>query len=104
MKPFKVHGFINIIKQRIFHRGDECLGTCAVNGRRFNIRVSLKSAGEPDDFIDTLIHELMHLWLYILMAAYQFKLSEAAQHRIIEKAAPVTVKLLKREIRRKVRK
>ncbi len=99
MKPFTLIGEIKLINRRIFSDGDECYGTAIANKNRFHIRLSNIGIETVDDFIDTTLHELLHLWLFILIAALTVTLSDAASHRIIDATVKTAMRCLRRELR-----
>jgi hypothetical protein len=69
-----------------------CLGKCEAWNNRFRIVIA-KSAGQTFSiFAETMLHELLHLWVFILMALTNINLSERRQHKIIEKIMPTAIK------------
>lgn len=101
MTPFTLKGIIKLVDRRVIVDGDECYGAAEVEGRRFKIRLSGKTIETADDFLTTLLHELMHLWVFIAMEALGFKMSQAASHRIIDVVIPFAMEQFYREYNRK---
>ncbi len=101
MKPFTIKGDIKLINRRIFVNGDECFGTAECEGRRFKIRLSNKAITNGNEFLDTLLHELVHLWIGVGMTALDFKMSDAASHRIIDATVPKVAKVFYKEYKRR---
>lgn len=104
LKPFEVKGVVRLVQRRLFVDGDECYGTAEYMGRRFVVRLSNIGIESVDEFMDTLVHELLHVYLGILMAVFGIKLSDKACHRIIEPTSQNVLRLLKRELRKRKRK
>lgn len=101
MTPFTLKGIIKLVDRKLIVDGDECYGAAEVEGRRFKIRLSNKTIDTGDMFIETLLHELMHLWIFIVMETLGFKMSQAGAHRIIDVVVPFAMEQFYREYRRK---
>lgn len=103
MKPFTLTGTVKLIQRKLFMNGSECYGTTTGHGGKFQIRLSNLSIETVWEFIETTVHELLHLWLFILVSALTFTLSDAASHRIIEETVKTALRALRRELRNKRR-
>lgn len=104
IKPFTIKGEIRLLQRRLFVDGDECYGTADCEGRRFILRLSNIAIETAEEFMDTLLHEMLHLYLGMLMTLLNLRLSDAASHRIIEPTCRYAVRLVKRELRKRRRK
>lgn len=101
LKPFEIKGVIKLVQRRIFVNDDECYGTAIGEGRRFAISLSNIAIETVEEFKDAVAHELLHIYLFILMAALKVKMSDAAHHRIIEPTVRGLVRRVNGELRRK---
>ena len=101
MTPFTLKGVIKLVDRRLVVDGDECYGVTEAEGQRFKIRLSGKNIETADDFLTTLLHEVMHLWIFVAMEALGFKMSTAASHRIIDVVVPFAMEQFYREYNHK---
>ena len=92
------------MNRRLLHGRDECYGTTEVNGRRFMIRISTKLANNTDDFADTLLHELLHLFFFVLSGLLKLKISNKVEHQIIERTTKFVMRQVKYELKKKVKR
>ena|SRR5271157_916869 len=74
--------------------GKPCYGVVKANNNKFKILIA-KCAGESfEQFAETVLHELLHLWVFILVALTDTRISEAKQHKMIKKIMPVALREL----------
>jgi hypothetical protein len=74
----------------------ECFGRCKVSTDHFQIAIS-KAAGESlSIFAEVLLHELLHLWLFVIEALTKKRLSDRQHHRIINQIIPTAVKVFEK--------
>ena len=65
--------------------GVKCAGTTEVAKERFLIRIADECFDDDENFQDVMLHELLHLWLFIVdnRGGRVTKFSERRHHRII---------------------
>lgn len=93
---FKLKGTIQAVERRLFDGKKECYGTTQLNKNRFAIKASTIACEDIETFNDTILHELLHLWLFIYAEIINKRITKKRTHRIIE---AVTKKAL-RELRK----
>lgn len=71
--------------------GQPCYGVVKANENKFKILIAKCAGASYEQFAETLLHELIHLWIFILMALTDTQISEAKQHKIIKKVMPVAL-------------
>jgi predicted SprT family Zn-dependent metalloprotease len=69
-----------------------CLGACETGGNHFRILISKDARQNVDIFAETILHELCHLWLSVLISMAKLKISDRRQHKIIEAIVPRALK------------
>lgn len=80
------------VRKRVRVKNEECYGTCCVFKKNtFTIKISETAFDDPVLFAETLLHELLHLWLFIVMKRCNTKMSEQYQHTIVNKIIPIVV-------------
>ena len=83
-------------QHRVFVDRQECYGAVRVDDNKFKILIA-KCAGKTSDvFAETLLHEFIHLWLFIFVTITNIRVSERKHHRIIDKIMPVALRELRR--------
>lgn len=95
----KVTGQIKTVK-RIRYKNQECDGIAYGDKQNFLIKI-VESTLKRDNFIEVLLHELMHVWFFIVLALYKIDISERKQHKIIEAVAPRMSRQVQRLLRKK---
>ena len=80
----KLFGEIKFQKKVIANK-KECYGTCRASGDRFRVAISGAAFKSGSLLLETILHELLHLWFYIVTAITKKELSERIQHRVIYK-------------------
>ena len=98
----KLKGVIKFQKKVIVGK-KECYGCCRGDGDRFDIRISQDAADNFEIFSETLIHELIHLWIFILMATVRINITEREQHKIMDKAVKSILRSLKPYYKREIK-
>lgn len=101
MLPFKIKGYIALQSKRLWHDGDECFGITEITNSGFSVRISNSMSGALRDFADTLAHELLHLYIFIMQGVYDKELSNAAHHRVTDKLVKLTVKTVNDEFKKR---
>jgi hypothetical protein len=91
----RLKGSIELVKEAVV-RGEHCLGTTEAKGSWFRIRIADVTTHRGELFCETTLHELIHLWLYIVTAATGTELTEKEHHKIIDVVVPNAMKALKR--------
>lgn len=104
IKAFAFRGTIEFVNRRIFSKRDECYGITQVDGRRFWIKLATPAHDELWELVDTLLHEVMHLFFFVLAAFTDANLSIAAHHRVISRVVPYAIRMLRQEVRRSRRR
>ena len=100
----KAVGKIEII-DRVRCEGDECWGKCVVEGNRFTINIARKATNDPILYADTMLHELLHLWLFMLEGSNKkFGMSQRKHHALMKIVIPVALNVLKLDLWNKFRK
>src|SRR5690349_4260308 len=96
-----VNGTI-VIRRRVRYRNRECYGITTAKGTQFQIRIAESVYYRPLLFAETLLHELMHLWLFILSGRdKQYLISQRKHHNLIDKTVPLAVSILTNLVWRK---
>jgi predicted SprT family Zn-dependent metalloprotease len=78
----------------LYHGNSSCYGLTDTKGNKFKILISKESIDKSELFIEVLLHELLHLWLYIVEAGYNIHLSGRQHHKVIDKVTPYATKEL----------
>lgn len=79
-------------QDKITVRRIECLGSCETWDNHFRILVSKAARQNTGIFAETILHELCHLWLSVLISMAKLKISDRRQHKIIDKIMPIALK------------
>ena len=79
-------------KKRVRYGQQECHGKTEVWKNRFLIQIAHSTYRRFYLFINTVLHELLHLWLFIAMEVRHVELSETRQHVIIYRVVAVALK------------
>ena len=77
--------------QRVRHQNQECYGLMRGWKNKFSIRISDKAIEDGQMYAETVLHELFHLYFWMLIARGVKRLTEKRQHEIIEQAIPVVL-------------
>lgn len=83
-------------QNKVFVNKQECYGVVKADGNKFKILIAKCAGGGFDLFAETLLHELLHLWVFILMALTDINVSEKRQHKIIGTIMPKAIKGIKK--------
>lgn len=83
-----LNGSFKIVK-RVRSKNRECYGLTRVFKNRFKIYITEKVAHGIYDFAETSLHEILHLWFFIVGGRINGNVSERKQHIVIEKVIPV---------------
>lgn len=81
-------GTIKVSPRRLKVDGVECMGTTRVKGTHFSILISEKENKETVQFMETLLHEILHLYFFIMMSLKSTTISEDKQHRVLDAVVP----------------
>lgn len=81
-------GIIKTSKRPLKVKGQECFGTTTAKGQKFSILLSEKENRDPIQLIETLLHELLHLYFFIIIGITNRRISEEKQHEVIEASVP----------------
>jgi len=101
MMPFKLKGHIALQSKKLWQDGDECYGITEISDSGFRIRISNSLAQDVRDFRDTLVHELLHLYIFMMQGVYAKSLSNAAHHRITDELVAKIVKSVNAEFKKR---
>lgn len=101
---FKLSGFIKSLP-KVQYGGQECYGLTRANKDKFRIYISEKSMEDSYVWAETILHELLHLYCFILIGSGVKRLSsESKQHEFLEQVIPIILSrlnlLLKRNQKR----
>src|SRR5258706_9728637 len=79
-----------IKSRKSLHYGkDVCYGITKANGDKFQIYLSELALKDKYIFSETMLHELLHLWFFIVNTAVLRQVSEDEQHEILDQAIPI---------------
>ncbi len=81
-------GIIKVTKNRLFVNKQECLGVTKVHRNQFSIKISEQPNKDIVDFMETLLHEMIHLYFFILMNIANKRFADYKQHNVIEASVP----------------
>lgn len=81
-------GTIKSSERRIRAGDQDCYGLTRVTGNKFSIRISDKENQDAVQFLETLLHEMLHLYFFILIAMRGRSISEWKQHNVINVVVP----------------
>ena len=90
-------------QKQVHVEGQDCFGCARSSGNYFDIRISQDATDNLLLFADTLLHELCHLWIFIVVSALKVDITEKQQHRIINKIVPNAANLLQTYCNRRVK-
>jgi len=80
---------------------DDCYGLTKANKNRFSIIISERNNGDFYQLSETLLHEFLHLFFFILSAFNKRALSESEQHKIMDKLTSMLLKKYHSLLRKK---
>ena len=78
-------------QNKVIVEKQECYGVVKATGNRFRILIAKCAGKSYEQFAETLLHEFIHLWIFILTAMTDTQISEARQHKMIKKIMPVAL-------------
>lgn len=81
-----ITGKIKTVK-RIRYRNEECEGITKAFRQSFLIRI-VHSTIKRNEFVEVLLHELGHLWMFICFTIYGTYLKDKDQHELMDKFFP----------------
>lgn len=87
---FFLQGIIRSVP-RLKYGKQECYGLMQGLKNKFVIKISDEAVEEGQVFADTMLHELLHLYFWILKARGVKGLSDPAQHEILEEVLPIVL-------------
>lgn len=90
-----IRGFIKSQKKIVID-DDECYGCTYAYRNRFSIRIAQETGKDFYLFSDTVLHELMHLWIFILSACRNITITDRQAHKIINKTMPIALKMIRK--------
>lgn len=88
-------------RKRLNYNKQECYGITKVNKNKFNILISELAFKNGYLFAETMLHELLHLWFFIIATAFGKEISESEQHAILEPIVPKIVTQVTNSIKKK---
>lgn len=91
----KLNGYIKFQNQVKVGK-QECYGCTRANKQNWSVRISKDAMENYHIFAETIIHELIHLGYFVIMASTKQNWSEAVQHRMLGKIMPVVLRQLKK--------
>lgn len=83
-----ISGVIKTSARKLFVGRQECLGVTRADNNKFSIRISEKENTDVVQFLETLLHELLHLYFFILIGIKNRRISEDKQHEVIDVVVP----------------
>jgi len=75
-------------RKRLYHGRDACYGLTSVDKKKFRIYLSDLALKDGYIFSETMLHELLHLWFFIISTVAIRVPSEKEQHEILEQVIP----------------
>ena len=98
----KLTGAIEFVK-RVKIGKHICYGATYAQGSKFRIKISKASSESAECFIETLLHEMLHLMLYIISGTVKVELSDREHHRIINRIVKVALPVIHCSYKRRVK-
>ena len=80
-----------------------CYGATYAEGSKFKIKISRAAGESVECFFETLLHEMIHLVLYIFSGVTKVELSDREHHRIIKEIMKVALPVVKNSYERKAK-
>jgi predicted SprT family Zn-dependent metalloprotease len=98
----KLMGIIEFVK-RVKIGKHICYGATYADGDKFRIKISRAAGESVECFVETLIHEMLHLAFYIISGVTKVELSDREHHRLINKIMKVALKEIRSSYVRRVK-
>lgn len=89
----KLKGAIELV-DRVRVKGQACWGVTQAHGQTFRIRVARSAIHNGAMFAETLLHEMLHLWIFIVCSAMGKQTSARRHHEIIDAIVPKAIRML----------
>ena len=97
----KLKGYIKF-QNKVKVKNQESYGLTEAIGDHFRILISRESSKDFYLFSETILHELIHLGYFVIMAcSTTTNLSERSQHAMINKIMPVMIAQLRKHCKGK---
>jgi hypothetical protein len=87
----KLTGYIKF-QNKVIVDGQECYGCTRADKQTWDIRISKDALENYNIFTETIMHELLHLGYFVIMASTKQDWSERQQHAMLNKIMPVVMK------------
>ena len=97
----KLTGYIKFQK-KVFVGKQECYGSTYGWRNTFGIRISEDASETFSLYAETILHELLHLWVFILAASIGIPLTEKKQHKFIELIVPKVIRGLRKTYKKEL--
>lgn len=91
-------------KKRLYYGKDACYGITRANKNKFKIYLSELALKDGYMFSETMLHELLHLWFFIISTVAVRVPSEADQHEVLEQVIPIILSRTRLMLERKGKK
>jgi len=98
----KLTGTIEFVKQVKVGK-HVCYGSAYATGDKFKIKISEAAGESAECFIETLLHEMLHLALYVISGATKVELSDREHHRIINRIVRAALPVIYCSYKRRVK-
>jgi predicted SprT family Zn-dependent metalloprotease len=98
----RLTGVIEFVK-RVTVGKHICYGATYAEGSNFKIKISRAAGESVECFFETLLHEMIHLALYVLSGVTKVELSDREHHQIIREIMKVALPVVKLSYERKVK-
>lgn len=97
-------GTISTTPHRLVAGSQLCYGVTRANGNRFSIKISEKDNQDAVQFLETLLHEMLHLYFFIIIGMKGKNVAEWRQHNVIDVVVPFMLNKMAMELQPKRRK
>lgn len=77
-------------RKKLYYGKSACYGITKADKNKFQIYLSELALKDGYIFSETMLHELLHLWFFIINSSLKTKpISETKQHEVLEQVIPV---------------
>lgn len=76
-------------RKRLYYGKSACYGITKANKSKFQIYLSELALKDGYIFSETVLHELLHLWFFIISTVAIKVPSEKEQHEVLEQVIPI---------------
>lgn len=76
-------------RKKLYYGKDACYGITRADKKKFKIYLSDLALKDGYIFSETMLHELLHLWFFIVSTVAIRVPSEEEQHEILEQVIPI---------------